>query len=161
MNAFPTDICLSISSSSTSILSWAGGEPNPCTGIASSASSASATFARAGPAAGAVRSWRKETNINAKLVINSRYEEIEHTYLLTSSPSEINILFVLEEFPSHALDCGVPPSCARTNEVGEVFLSDLEQVVRILVPVIDDVVVNKISQGVFLLNTPATRGSVG
>ena len=43
------------------------------------------------------------------LVINSRYEEIEHTYLLTSSPSEINILFVLEEFPSHALDCGVPP----------------------------------------------------
>lgn len=88
-------------------------------------------------------------------------QRIEHTYLLTSSPSEFNILFVLEEFPSHALDCGVPPSCARTNEVGEVFLGDFEQVVRISVPVIDNVVVNRISQGVFLLNTPATRGSVG
>ena len=96
-----------------------------------------------------------------RLVIKFLLRRIEHTYLLTSSPSEFNILFVLDEFPSHALDCGVPPSCARTNEVGEVFLSDLEQVVRISVPVIDDVVVNKISQGVFLLNTPATRGSVG
>jgi len=66
MNAFPTDICLSISSSSgTSILSWAGGEQNAYTGIASSASSASAMFAK-GPASGAVRSWRKETKNNAK-----------------------------------------------------------------------------------------------
>ena len=96
-----------------------------------------------------------------RLVIKFLLRRIEHTYLLTSSPSEFNILFVLDELPSHALDCGVPPSCARTNEVGEVFLSDLEQVVRISVPVIDDVVVNKISQGIFLLNTPATRGSVG
>ena len=96
-----------------------------------------------------------------RLVIKFLLRRIEHTYLLTSSPSEFHILFVLDEFPSHALDCGVPPSCARTNEVGEVFLSDLEQVVRISVPVIDDVVVNKISQGIFLLNTPATRGSVG
>ena len=103
---------------------------------------------------------RKETN-KCDLVIKFLLRRNEHTYLLTSSPSEFNILFVLEEFPSHALDCGVPPSCARTNEVGEVFLSDFEQVVRISVPVIDNVVVNKISQGVFLLNTPATRGSVG
>ena len=145
MNAFPTDICLSIRSSSTSILSWAGGEPNACAGIASSASSASATFARAGTAAGAVRSWRKETNNNAKFSNQFLLRRIEHMYLLTSSPSEINFLFVLEEFPSHALDCGVPPSCARTNEVGEMFLGDLEQVVRISVPVIDDIVLNKIS----------------
>jgi hypothetical protein len=54
-------------------------------------------------------------------------------------------LFVLEEFPSHALDCSVPPSCARTNEVGEVFLGGFEQVVRISVPVINDIVANKIS----------------
>ena len=78
------------------------------------------------------------------LVINSRYEEIEHTYLLTLSPSEINILFVLEEFPSHALDCGVPPLCARSNEVGEVFLGDLEQVIRIAVLEVDDIVSNEV-----------------
>ena len=84
-------------------------------------------------------------------------KRIEHTYLLLSSPSETNTLFVLEEFPSHALDCGVPPSCARTNEVGEVFLSDLEQVVRISVPVIDDVVVNKISSSCLTLQLPEGR----
>ena len=72
-------------------------------------------------------------------------QRIEHTCLLTSSPSEFNILFVLEEFPSHVLDCGVRPSCARTNEIEEVFLGDFELVVRISVPVIDDIVANKIS----------------
>ena len=143
MNAFPTDICLSISSSSTSILSWAGGEPNACAGIASSASSASATFARAGPAAGAVRSWRKETNNNAKFSNQFSLRRIEHTYLLTLSPSEFNILFVLEEFPSHALDCGVSPSCTRSNVVREVFLGDLEQVIRIAVPVVNNVAPNE------------------
>ncbi len=103
---------------------------------------------------------RKETN-KCNLVIRFLLRRIERTYLLMSTPSEFNILFVLEEFPSHALDCGVPPSCARTNEVGEVFLGDFEQVVRISVPVIDNVVVNKISQGFSLLTAPATRGSVG
>jgi hypothetical protein len=115
-------------------------------GIASSASSASATFARAGPAAGAVCSWRKETNNNAKFSNQFSLRRIEHTYLLTSSPSEINILFVLEEFPSHVLDCGVPPLCARSNVGGEVFLGDLEQVIRIAVPEVevDDVVPNEV-----------------
>jgi len=79
------------------------------------------------------------------LVIKFPLRRIEHTYLLTSSPSEFNFLFVLEEFSSHVLGCGVPPSCARTNEVGDVFLGDLEHVVRILVPEIDNIVANKIS----------------
>jgi len=96
-----------------------GGEPNACAGIASSASSASATFARAGPGAGAVRSRERKQITMQNLVIKFPLRRIEHTYLLTPSPSEFNILFILEEFPSHALDCGVASSCARTNEVGE------------------------------------------
>ncbi len=71
-------------------------------------------------------------------------KRIEHTYLLLSSPSETNTLFVLEEFSSHALDCGVPPLYARSNVGGEVFLGDLEQVIRIAVPEVDDVVPNEV-----------------
>ena len=82
--------------------------------------------------------------IMRKLVIEFPcYKSTPYTIILTSSPSELKILFVLEEFPSHALDCGVPPSCARSNVGGEVFLGDLEQVIRIAVPVVDDVVPNE------------------
>ena len=97
------------------------------------------------------------------LVIKFPLQRIEHTYLLTSSPSEFNILFVLEEFPSHALDCGVPPSCARTNEVGEVFLGDLEQVIRIAVPVVNDVAPNEFCSSVSccLLQAPEGRLALG
>ena len=83
--------------------------------------------------------------IMRKLVIKFPcYKSTPYTIIiLTSSPSEFNILFVLEEFPSHALDCGVPPSCARSNVGGEVFLGDLEQVIRIAVPVVDNIVPNE------------------
>ena len=54
-------------------------------------------------------------------------------------------MFVLEEFASHALDCGGPPFCARTNVVRGVFLvlGDEEQVIRNVVHVVENVVANK------------------
>ena len=79
-----------------------------------------------------------------KLVIEfPRYKSTPYTIILMPSPSELKILFILEEFPSHALDCGVPPSCARSNVGGDVFLGDLEQVIRFAVPAVDNIVPNE------------------
>ncbi len=77
-------------------------------------------------------SWRWLLRKENIVRVNPNFKKMLHIIrfsTLTSSSSECHFFFVLEEFGSHALNCGVSPLWPLRNEVRKVVLRYLEQVV--------------------------------